>query len=96
MIGLVALLKARPGLEQEAYDTCSQMAGEVNKKEKGCLLYEAYKSRENPLEIYILEKYSAMEDLEEHRHTKHYFEFREKIKGLLSEPPAVTILDPIE
>jgi len=96
VIGLVAVLKTRPGMEQEAYDTCSQMAGEVNKKEKGCLLYEAYKTRENPSEIYILEKYSAMEDLEEHRQTTHYLEFREKIKGLLSEPPAVTILDPID
>jgi len=93
MIGLVAVLKIKPGMEEKAYEACRIMAEQVNKKEPGCLYYEPYKSRENPSEIYFLEKYSTMEDLEKHRQTDHYLEFRAKMKDMLVETPAVTELD---
>lgn len=96
MIGLVAVLRIKPGLEEKAYDLCRLMAEEVNKKEPGCLLYEPYKSRSNPKEIFFLEKYYSMQDLEEHRKTKHFLEFREKIKEMLVEAPVANELDPIE
>ncbi len=95
MIGLVAVLKVTSGKEKEALESCRQIAGEVNKKEKGCLLYEPYTARDNPSEIYFLEKYAAMEDLEEHRQSKHYQEFKEKMKDVLAEPPTVTVLHPV-
>jgi len=95
MIGLVAVLTIKPGMEEKAYEICRQMAEEVNKKEQGCLLYEPYRSRENPSEIFFIEKYSDIEDLEKHRNTEHYLAFREKIKDLLEKPPVVTELDPL-
>ncbi len=95
MIGLVAILTIKPGMEEEAYKNCRQMAEEVNKKEEGCLLYEAYRSRENPSEIFFIEKYSTTGDLEKHRNMEHYLAFREKMKELLEKPPVVTELDPL-
>ncbi len=95
MIGLVAIIKAKPGCEEEVSRACAEMAEEVNQKEPDCLLYEAYYPIDGGAETYILEKYVSLEALDLHRKTDHYLAFRDRIKDLVSEPPDVTVLKPV-
>ena len=95
LIGLVAIIRAKQGLEDEVSRICAEMAEAVNREEPECLLYEAFVPAEGGVEVYILEKYVSMEALDYHRKTDHYLAFREKIKDLVSEPPEVTVLKPV-
>jgi quinol monooxygenase YgiN len=94
MIALIAVLKIKPGMEEKVAYASMKMAEAVNRHEKDCLLYEAYMPADGSSEVYILEKYTSMEALEEHRRMTHYLEFRETIKDALEAPPQVTLLKP--
>jgi quinol monooxygenase YgiN len=94
MIALIAVLKTKPGMEEKVAYASMKMAEAVNKNEKECLLYEAYMPTDGSSDVYILEKYTSMEALGEHRNTAHYLEFRETIKDAVEGPPQVTLLKP--
>jgi quinol monooxygenase YgiN len=96
MIGLVAVLKIKPGTEKMVAAACLKMADAVHSQEKECLLYEPYLPADDAPEVYFLEKYTGMEALEEHRKTAHYMAFRDAIKDALAEPPTVSILKPVK
>lgn len=92
MIGLVAVLKIKPGFEEKVVEATIKMAETVRKEEKECLLYDPFVPSDKALEIYILEKYTSEEALEEHRRLPHYLAFRESIKDAVTGPPQVTLL----
>jgi quinol monooxygenase YgiN len=94
MIALIAVLKIKPGMEEKVAYASMKMAEAVNRNEKNCLLYEAYMPADGSSEVYILEKYTGMEALEEHRNMAHYHEFRDTIKDAIEAPPQVTLLKP--
>ncbi len=96
MIGLVAVLKTKPGMEEKVARAAIKMAETVRKEEKECLFYDPFVAVDNPSEIYILEKYTGKEALDEHRKLPHYLEFREAIKDALTGPPQVTMLKSLE
>jgi len=96
MIGLVAVLKTKPGMEEKVARAAVKMAEAVRKEEKECLLYDPFVAADNPSEIYILEKYTRAEALDEHRKLPHYLAFREEIKDAVSGPPQVTMLKLLE
>lgn len=93
MIGLVAVIKAKPGFEKEVARAARKMADNVKEKEKECLLYDPFTAEDDPTKIYILEKYTSRGALDEHRKFAHYQEFRETIKDAVEGPPEVTLLD---
>ena len=93
MIGLVAVLGIKPGMEEKVKEAAVKMAENVRKKEKECLLYDPFIAQDKPSELYILEKYTSAEALDEHRKLPHYLEFREAIQDAVTGPPEVTLLD---
>jgi len=93
MIGLVAVLKIKPGMEDKVAKAAVRMAETVRKEEKKCLLYDPFVPVDNASEIYILEKYISEEALDEHRKLPHYLAFREAIKDDVTGPPQVTRLE---
>ena len=93
MIGLVAVLRIKPGMEEKVKKAAVKMAETVRKEEKDCLLYDPFIAQDNPSELYILEKYTSIKALDEHRKLPHYLEFRESIKNAVTGPPEVTLLD---
>ncbi len=95
MIALIAVLNIKPGMEEKVAYASMKMAEAVNKNEKECLLYEAYMPADGSSEVYILEKYTSMDALDEHRKTSHYLEFKETIKDAVEGPPQVTLLKPV-
>ncbi len=96
MIGLVAVLKVKPGMEEKVAKAAIKMAVNVRKEEKDCLLYDPFTSESNPSEIYILEKYTSVEALDMHRKFPHYLAFREEIKDAVTGPPQITMLKALE
>ncbi|HSW34988.1 MAG TPA: putative quinol monooxygenase [Candidatus Limnocylindrales bacterium] len=95
MVGLVAVLKIKPGMEAAVAAACLKMAEAVHKHEKDCLLYEPYVPADGSPAVFFLEKYKNMDALAEHRKTAHYLEFRDTIKDALAEPPQVSVLKPL-
>lgn len=95
MIGLVAVLKIKPGMEEKVAYACLKMAEEVKKHEKECLLYEPYMPAGGASEVYFLEKYTCAEALDEHRKTAHYQVLKETLKDALTEPVQSTLLKPL-
>ncbi len=95
MIGLVAVLKIKPGMEEKVAYACMKMADEVKKHEKDCLLYEPYMPAGGASEVYFLEKYTCAEALDEHRKTAHYQALKETLKDALTEPVKATVLKPL-
>jgi len=93
MIGLVAVLKIKPGMEEKVKAAALRMAEAVRKEEKECLQYDPFIKRDNPSELYILEKYTNDDALEEHRNLPHFLEFRESIKDAVTGPAELTLLD---
>jgi len=92
MIALVAVIKIKPGMEEKVVQASLKMAEAVSKNEKECLLYEPYSPLEETGEVYILEKYTSLEALENHRNTNHYLEFKEAVKDAVEGPTRVTVL----
>ena len=95
MVGLVAVLKIKPGMEEKVNNAMLKMTEAVLEHEKDCLLYEPYVPADGTPEIYVIEKYASLEALEEHRKTAHFLEFRETIWDFLADPPQSTLLKPI-
>ncbi len=95
MIALVAVLKAKPGMEGTVKKAIIEMAAEVRRHEKNCLLYEPYMPVDGKAEIHVLEKYTDLEALAEHRKTAHYLRLREQINDALAEPPSSVTLEPL-
>ena len=93
MIGLVAVLRIKPGMEEKVKKAAVKMAETVRKEEEECLLYDPFIAKDNPSELYILEEYTSSEALDEHRKLPHYLEFRESIQDAVTGPPEVAMLD---
>lgn len=95
MIGLVAVLKIKPGFEEKVAEAAITMAESVRKEEKECLLYDPFSPMGRASEIYILEKYTSEKALEKHRSLPHYLAFRKSIEDAVEGPPQVTLLKSI-
>jgi (4S)-4-hydroxy-5-phosphonooxypentane-2,3-dione isomerase len=95
MIGLVAVIKIKPGMEEKVAYACLKMAEEVGKHEKECLLYEPFMPADGTAEVYILEKYTSEKALDEHRKTAHYQALKETLKDAVTEPIQATLLKPL-
>ncbi len=95
MIALVAVLKAKPGMEGTVKKAIIEMTAEVRRHEKKCLLYEPYMPIDEKAEVHVLEKYTDLEALAEHRKTSHYLRLREQINDALVELPCSVTLEPV-
>jgi quinol monooxygenase YgiN len=95
MIALVAVLRVKPGMEEKVKQAILEMTAEVRKHEKNCSLYEPYMPVDGKAEIHVLEKYTDLEALAEHRKTAHYLRLREQINDTLAEPPSSVTLEPL-
>lgn len=49
------------------------------RREKGCISYELFQSRENPAKLTMIEEWEAQEYLDNHFKTPHYTEIRPQI-----------------
>ena len=61
--------------------------------EDGCLDYSLFRKSENENEFLFYEKYVNSEVLQNHQSSKHFHNFQNSVKSLLSKEPIIEILD---
>jgi quinol monooxygenase YgiN len=94
-IGIVATLKVKPGKETEFEGVFRDLQGQVAKNEPGCLLYEVFKSRNQPSTYVVMEKYKSQADLDAHRATPHMAAAGPKLGATLDGRPTIEMLDKV-
>jgi quinol monooxygenase YgiN len=72
MAVLVARYYVRAGEGDEVEAALREMAGLVHEREPDCILYEVNRSREDPNEFLLYERYRDSAALEAHRETPHF------------------------
>ena len=72
VIGIVATMKVQPGKEAEFEKVFSDLAAKVKANEKGCLLYDLFKSTKDPQTYIVMEQYASQADLEAHGKTEYF------------------------
>lgn len=87
-----ATLVPQPGKESLVQEVLGAMVGS-SRAEPGCQRYDLYRSEEG---FHLLERYSTLQALENHRVTSHYQRYRSEISGLISQPIQVVTLRDVD
>ena len=59
----------------------------MSRGDEGCLFAHAFRSKENPDELYMIMAWDSKEAVEKHFQTEYDIKFREKIDAILTGPP---------
>lgn len=86
MIGAIAKLRVKPGMEAEFEKHAKTLIAKVLANEPGCYLYELFKSKEGDVYVFM-EKYKDKAALIAHGQTDYFLESQSKIAPCLSEAP---------
>ncbi|HLF48740.1 MAG TPA: putative quinol monooxygenase [Methylomirabilota bacterium] len=71
MIGIVATLTIKPGMEQPFEAVAKELVAKVNANEPGCRLYALHHG-EQPNTYVFMERYADQAAVDAHRATDHY------------------------
>ena len=71
MLGIVATLKVKPGMEPQFEAVAKELVAKVNANEPGCKLYALHVG-DAPHTYVFLERYVDQAALEAHRATEHF------------------------
>jgi quinol monooxygenase YgiN len=84
MIVFAATLTAKSGKEQSLQDALVEMVSKVQ-EEEGTLIYTLLRSKEDPKQFTVYEKYKNQAALDHHDTTTHMNKFRAKLDSLLGD-----------
>ena len=71
MLGVVATLKVKPGMEKEFEAVAKELVAKVNANEPGCKLYALHHG-EAPNTYVFMERYADQAAVEAHRASDHF------------------------
>ena len=71
MIGIVATIKAKPGMEKEFETVAKELVAKVNANEPGCTLYAIHHA-EAPQTYVFMERYADQAAVDAHRGTEYF------------------------
>ncbi len=71
MLGVVATLKVKPGMEKEFEAVAKELVAKVNANEPGCKLYALHHG-EGPHTYVFMERYADQAAVEAHRASDHF------------------------
>jgi len=89
-VTVLALFKAKPGLEEEVKRELMALQGPT-RSEEGCINYDLHQSKEDPSRFMFYENWKSQEDLDKHLQMPYLKAFREKAGDLLAEPISITL-----
>ena len=95
MIGVVAVLRAKQGREQEFEQVFQRLTAEVKANEPGNHIYQLTRSRSEPSTYKVLEMYEDEEALEAHGGSPHYKAAGRELRDLVEGRPEVETLDAV-
>ncbi len=71
MLGIVATIKVKPGMEQQFEAVAKELVAKVNANEPACRLYALHRS-EAPQTYVFMERYADQAAVEAHRSTDYF------------------------
>ena len=71
MLGVVATIKVKPGMEQQFEAVAKELVAKVNANEPGCRLYALHRA-EAPQTYVFMERYTDQAAVEAHRATDYF------------------------
>ncbi|MFG3339697.1 putative quinol monooxygenase [Glycomyces sp. NPDC048151] len=93
-ISVVAVLKAKPGMEPEMAEQARSMA-EASLAEPGCLSYRNYVDPDDPRSWVVVEEWADQASFDAHMASPHLAASLARSAELLAEPPSVKVLAPV-
>ncbi len=90
IVTVLALFKAKPGLEEEVRRELMALQGPT-RSEEGCINYDLHRSKDDPSRFMFYENWKSQEDLDQHLQMPYLTAFREKAGELLAEPASITL-----
>ncbi|MBW2622659.1 MAG: antibiotic biosynthesis monooxygenase [Deltaproteobacteria bacterium] len=95
MIGIIAKLPIKEGMEDEFIAAFKELKVEVA-KDKGALAYSLNKVNSEPNVFYIVERYEDQEAVKLHGSTDHFKAFNAKVPPFLAGRPEIIMLEEID
>src|SRR5437762_6955739 len=84
MLGVVATIKVKPGMEKEFEAVAKELVAKVNAGEPGCKLY-AFHHGEAPQTYVFMERYADQAAVDAHRGTEYYNALGRKMRENMYE-----------
>jgi quinol monooxygenase YgiN len=94
-VKVVAFLSPKAGREAEV-EALARIVVAGSRAEPGCLRYDLWREPGYARRYMINETYVDHDAYLAHRETPHYATFRAAVADLLTEPPAVSLSEPID
>ncbi len=95
MLGVVATLKVKPGMEREFEAVAKELVAKVNASEPGCKLYALHHT-ETPGTYVFMERYADQAAVEAHRGTDYFKALGRKMGEYMDGRPEILRLREVE
>ena len=95
MLGVVATLKVKPGMEGEFEAVAKELVAKVNANEPGCVLYALHRS-EAPHTYVFMERYRDQAAVDAHRATEYFKALGRRMGEFMDGRPEVMRLREVE
>ncbi|MBI2203638.1 MAG: antibiotic biosynthesis monooxygenase [Candidatus Rokubacteria bacterium] len=95
MLGVVATIKVKPGMEKEFEAVAKELVAKVNASEPGCKLYALHHA-EAPGTYVFMERYADQAAVDAHRATEHFKTLGRKMGDYMDGRAAVLRLREVE
>jgi quinol monooxygenase YgiN len=89
-VTVVALLRAKPGREQELKNALTALVIPSH-ADAGCINYDLHQGLEDPARFMFHENWQSRQHLDDHLQQPHLKAFLGKADQLLAEPPQITL-----
>ena len=96
MIGVVATIKVKAGMEKEFEAVARELVAKVNANEPGCKLYALHHHGENPNTYVFMERYVDQAAVEAHRATDYFKTLGRKMGEFMDGRPEIPRLREVE
>jgi len=95
MLGVVATLKVKPGMEAQFEAVAKELVAKVNASEPGCKLYALHRAETAGTYVFM-ERYVDQAAVEAHRATEHFRTLGRKMGEFMDGRPEVLRLQEVD
>lgn len=95
MLGIVATIKVKAGMEQQFEAVAKELVAKVTANEPGCRLYALHRA-EAPLTYVFMERYADQAAVEAHRGTDYFKALGRKMGEFMEGRPEVRRLTEVD
>jgi quinol monooxygenase YgiN len=93
MIGIVATLKVKDGMQETFESTMRAFVKDVREKEPGTVLYSLTRKQGSTTEYVVMEQYKSAADVDAHNTSAHFQALLPRLGPCLDGAPAILTVD---